>query len=172
MKPWKQLLLVAVSLAAPAVVFSQTGLTSLRGTITDPSGAVVVGAQVTVSNETVGFMPAESQIRADIMNFPRNLRPRGSRRPSTTSSKQSPSIRAIQSLTAGWLIVCLEWPGGASFHPSAALVPAECFDTTASHGEVGVSALCRGSRSLLHQVAVFSTRATSASVKAWLRASY
>ena len=34
---------------------SQSGLTSLRGTITDSSDAVTVGAQVTVNNETVGF---------------------------------------------------------------------------------------------------------------------
>src|SRR5262245_60844277 len=36
-------------------VCAQTGTTSLRGTITDPNGAVVPGAQVTLSNPATGF---------------------------------------------------------------------------------------------------------------------
>ena len=55
MRPWKRLFLSVLLVAAPAVISSQTGLTSLRGTITDPSAAVVLGAQVAVDNETVGF---------------------------------------------------------------------------------------------------------------------
>jgi carboxypeptidase family protein len=77
MKPWKQLLLVAVSLAAPAVVFSQTGLTSLRGTITDPSGVVAVGAQVTVSNETVGFHASRITDSSGHYEFPQKFTPEG-----------------------------------------------------------------------------------------------
>lgn len=55
MRTWKHLLFFVLSLAGPNLVLSQTGLTSLRGTIIDPSGAVVVGAQVDMSNETIGF---------------------------------------------------------------------------------------------------------------------
>src|SRR5579863_6488706 len=42
-------------LAATSFVFPQTGLTLLRGTITDPSGAVVVGTQVMLDSKAIGF---------------------------------------------------------------------------------------------------------------------
>ncbi|HTW60577.1 MAG TPA: TonB-dependent receptor [Terracidiphilus sp.] len=41
-------------LSASALVFSQTATTSLRGTITDPSGALVPGATVTLTNAADG----------------------------------------------------------------------------------------------------------------------
>jgi hypothetical protein len=39
----------------PALASSQTGLTSLRGTVTDPSGALVAGADVSLDDPTTGF---------------------------------------------------------------------------------------------------------------------
>src|SRR5512143_124753 len=39
---------------APAA-WGQAGTTSLRGTVTDPKGAVIVGAQVTVTNPATNF---------------------------------------------------------------------------------------------------------------------
>ncbi len=48
--PWVLILLFV----APAA-WGQAGTTSLRGTVTDPKGAVIVGAEVTVSNPAVGF---------------------------------------------------------------------------------------------------------------------
>lgn len=54
MRPRTQFLLFLLLLVAPALV-SQTGLTSLRGTVSDPSGAVVNGAQVIVKNMAVGL---------------------------------------------------------------------------------------------------------------------
>jgi hypothetical protein len=48
-------LLVVFSLALSALLFSQTATSSLRGTITDPKGAVVQGAIVTLSNSATGY---------------------------------------------------------------------------------------------------------------------
>ena len=39
----------------PALASSQTGLTSLRGTVTDPSGALVAGAEVSLDDPATGF---------------------------------------------------------------------------------------------------------------------
>jgi hypothetical protein len=39
----------------PILVWSQTGMTSLRGTVTDPSGALLAAAEVTLEEPTVGF---------------------------------------------------------------------------------------------------------------------
>jgi hypothetical protein len=43
-----------IVLMGSTCVFGQTGTTSLRGTITDPKGATVPGANVTLSNPTMG----------------------------------------------------------------------------------------------------------------------
>src|SRR5690349_15823073 len=43
-------LLTAVCLTVTSLTFSQTGTTSLRGTVTDPSGSVVPGATVILKN--------------------------------------------------------------------------------------------------------------------------
>ena len=39
----------------PLLGWSQTGLTSLRGTVSDPSGALLADAQVTLEEPTTGF---------------------------------------------------------------------------------------------------------------------
>ncbi|HYL94480.1 MAG TPA: carboxypeptidase-like regulatory domain-containing protein, partial [Terriglobales bacterium] len=43
-------LLTTVCLTVTSLTFSQTGTTSLRGTVTDPSGSVVPGATVILKN--------------------------------------------------------------------------------------------------------------------------
>jgi Carboxypeptidase regulatory-like domain len=48
-------LLVGLSLALSILVSAQTATTSLRGTITDPKGAVVSGAAVTITNVQTGY---------------------------------------------------------------------------------------------------------------------
>src|ERR1700741_4203659 len=47
--------LVGFLLAISAIVFAQSGTTSLRGTVTDPSRAVVSGANVNLANLERGF---------------------------------------------------------------------------------------------------------------------
>lgn len=48
-------LLGLLILGCPFVVWSQTGLTSLRGTVTDPSGAVLASAEVSLENPATGL---------------------------------------------------------------------------------------------------------------------
>jgi hypothetical protein len=53
----KWLLLI---LALPILGWSQTGMTSLRGTVTDPSGALLAGAEVTIEEPATGFHATHS----------------------------------------------------------------------------------------------------------------
>ena len=54
--PRKSLVFVAtLLLLLPALSWGQTGTASLRGTVTDPQGAVVAGASAALSNPTTGF---------------------------------------------------------------------------------------------------------------------
>lgn len=56
MKDWKRSLALLLFLVAYAVpVRPQTGLTSLRGTVTDPSGGVVPNAQIALENKATGL---------------------------------------------------------------------------------------------------------------------
>ena len=55
MKRWHQLTLAVLCLAYATFVCSQTAVTSLRGTITDPSGALVAGAEVALDNPASGL---------------------------------------------------------------------------------------------------------------------
>src|SRR4051812_25788177 len=50
--PWGWMLCCILSASLP--IFSQTATTSLRGTIKDPSGALVPGARITLSNSANG----------------------------------------------------------------------------------------------------------------------
>jgi hypothetical protein len=54
MKLQRILLLLAICLLAPAAGMAQTAVTSLRGTITDQTGAVVAGVRVTIKNPETG----------------------------------------------------------------------------------------------------------------------
>ncbi|MBZ5683110.1 MAG: carboxypeptidase-like regulatory domain-containing protein [Acidobacteriia bacterium] len=47
--------LFVVSLAFSSLIFAQTATTSLRGTITDPNGAILQGATVTLANPATGY---------------------------------------------------------------------------------------------------------------------
>ena len=53
MKPFARLLLVLSLIGCPAL--GQIATTSLRGTVVDPSGAVVGGAQVSLLQSSTGF---------------------------------------------------------------------------------------------------------------------
>ncbi|PYU65331.1 MAG: hypothetical protein DMG49_24530, partial [Acidobacteria bacterium] len=55
MRHWKALWAVTLILGFADCVPAQTGLTSLRGTVTDPAGAVVPGAQAELKNNATGF---------------------------------------------------------------------------------------------------------------------
>src|ERR1051326_5905055 len=47
--------ILAVVLALPLLIFAQTDQARLTGTVTDQQGAVVPGAEITVSNTATGF---------------------------------------------------------------------------------------------------------------------
>lgn len=55
MKNWKLLILLVLTFAFSGLINAQTGLTSLRGTVTDPSKAVAPGAEVEIKNPASGF---------------------------------------------------------------------------------------------------------------------
>jgi hypothetical protein len=55
MKRWKLFLSLGLVLSLANSVVGQTALTSLRGTVTDPSGAVAPGAQVDIEDTAGGF---------------------------------------------------------------------------------------------------------------------
>ena len=55
MRHWKVFLALTLILGFADCVPAQTGLTSLRGTVTDPSSAVAPGAQVAIENPASGF---------------------------------------------------------------------------------------------------------------------
>jgi carboxypeptidase family protein len=55
MKCLKPLSMTAFLLACASLAFGQAAVTSLRGTVTDPSGAVVAGAQVDLGDKSNGF---------------------------------------------------------------------------------------------------------------------
>ena len=50
--------LSAFLLLLPVLAWAQAGTTSVRGTITDPAGALVAGADLTLSNAATGFSRA------------------------------------------------------------------------------------------------------------------
>ncbi|HSB74161.1 MAG TPA: carboxypeptidase-like regulatory domain-containing protein [Terriglobales bacterium] len=51
----KLIFLFSLTALLSAYVFAQTGTSSLRGTVTDPKGAVIAGATITLSNPQTGF---------------------------------------------------------------------------------------------------------------------
>src|SRR4029450_10021562 len=59
--------LVLVLAAAPA--YAQKFTSTLRGTVTDPTGAVIAGAKVTVTNEGTGLTRTASPTSAGIYSF-------------------------------------------------------------------------------------------------------
>ena len=65
---WFAFLLCA--LACPLLLWSQTGLTSLRGTVTDSSGAILAGAAVSLENPATGFHEAHSTDQNGDYEFP------------------------------------------------------------------------------------------------------
>jgi hypothetical protein len=54
MAPWKRFSFLLFCLACPLLIWSQTGLASLRGTVTDSSGALLAGAEVSLENPSTG----------------------------------------------------------------------------------------------------------------------
>src|SRR6266566_3103849 len=64
------LALWAFLLAFPILVNSQTGLTSLHGTVTDPSGALVAGAEVSLDNTATGLHASHPTDASGAYEFP------------------------------------------------------------------------------------------------------
>jgi hypothetical protein len=54
-RSWQLAVLIGTMVALSALSFAQSATTSLRGTITDPKGALVVGAAVTLSDPATGL---------------------------------------------------------------------------------------------------------------------
>jgi hypothetical protein len=54
----------------PILVWSQTGMTSLRGTVTDPSGALLAGAEVTLEQTATGFHATHNTDQSGAYEFP------------------------------------------------------------------------------------------------------
>jgi hypothetical protein len=54
----------------PILVWSQTGMTSLRGTVTDPSGALLAGAEVTLEESATGLHMTRSTDQSGAYEFP------------------------------------------------------------------------------------------------------
>jgi hypothetical protein len=67
-RKWFAFLLCA--LVSPLLLWSQTGLTSLRGTVTDSSGALLAGAEVSLENQATGFHLAHSTDQNGAYEFP------------------------------------------------------------------------------------------------------
>ncbi len=63
------LALLAV-LSFSVIVAAQTGLTSLHGTVADPSGALLAGAEVNLENPATGFHAARSTDQSGAYEFP------------------------------------------------------------------------------------------------------
>src|SRR5438270_333567 len=59
-----------VLLGSPLLVWSQTGLTSLRGTVTDPSGALLARAEVSLDNAATGFHVSHGTDQTGAYEFP------------------------------------------------------------------------------------------------------
>ena len=68
------LLVLAPFLLAPSILTAQTERGAIRGTITDPSGAVVAGAQITAVEVAMGTATSTVSTEAGIYNLP-SLRP-------------------------------------------------------------------------------------------------
>lgn len=68
-RKWTRLCLLLM-LSSSTVVWSQTGLTFLRGTVTDPSGAVLAGADVTLENAATAFRVAHTTDQDGAFEFP------------------------------------------------------------------------------------------------------
>ena len=54
----------------PLLGWSQTGLTSLRGTVSDPSGALLADAQVTLEEPATGFHATRNTDQSGAYEFP------------------------------------------------------------------------------------------------------
>lgn len=70
MARWTSVALLFCSLLFPILLRSQTGLTSLRGTVTDASGAVLTGAAVSLDNPATGFHAAYTSDQNGAYDFP------------------------------------------------------------------------------------------------------
>jgi hypothetical protein len=70
MARWVSVALLSCSLLFPFLLRSQTGLTSLRGTVTDASGAVLAGASVSLDDPSTGFHAAYSTDQNGAYEFP------------------------------------------------------------------------------------------------------
>ncbi|MGE5205660.1 MAG: carboxypeptidase regulatory-like domain-containing protein [Chlamydiota bacterium] len=65
----KLIFLFAVAASLTSFVFAQTGTSSLRGTVTDPKGAVISGATATLSNPQTGYTRTATTDRTGVYQF-------------------------------------------------------------------------------------------------------
>jgi hypothetical protein len=67
---WKWAGLWLLFFCFPLLAWSQTGLTSLRGTVIDPSGALLGGADVTLDEATINFHATRKTDQSGAYEFP------------------------------------------------------------------------------------------------------
>ena len=84
-------------LSTATLAFAQTATTSLRGTIKDPSGALVPGAKVTLTDNANGQVLSTTAGSAGAISFPRFL-------PPSTPSLPPPPASVIRPKTAELLV--------------------------------------------------------------------
>jgi hypothetical protein len=70
MSHWKPFLMLLVILACGGWLRAQTGLTSLRGTVTDPSGGTVPNATVVIESQASGFHMTRATDGSGAYEFP------------------------------------------------------------------------------------------------------
>jgi hypothetical protein len=61
---------LALALMLAAIALAQTSTSSISGTVTDPSGGVVPGANVTLTNEGTGIANVQKTTAAGVYSFP------------------------------------------------------------------------------------------------------
>src|SRR5215472_12158516 len=70
MEPFTRFGLWLMLVGSPVLVCAQTGLTSLRGTVTDSSGAVLAGADVSLESAATGFHASDATDQNGAYEFP------------------------------------------------------------------------------------------------------
>jgi protocatechuate 3,4-dioxygenase beta subunit len=70
MKIGKFVVLAILGFATTTITFAQTSSTSVRGTVTDPSGSVVPNAQITLENAATNYHASQVTNTSGEYTFP------------------------------------------------------------------------------------------------------